>query len=374
MRLLRVPFLRLLTAWHRYRHPDQLLRLEDWLAQGRPPESILVFSNTALGDTILSTPALCALRQCFPEARISLFLHRNLMPLFRDHPCADRLIPFHGGFRRFRRTLKALRETRPDVALLLHSNAPQDIPMAYLAGARVILKTPTRSPFRHLLSAQMQPRNDHEARRRMDLVRALGCQAEMPPLRLPNRFVRRPRSELRIGIQAGAADHYKMWPPERFAAVIKRLSGNHPEAHFILTGSRSERPLCAHIEQLASPAPVINRCGNTTIEQLVELVAGLDLLITNDTGTLHVAAALDVPTVSLFSPTSCQEFGPLGPKGLHRVIQKPPPDDLHLPKPRRSNQGMRQIQVEEVVAAALECLHATRQADRLESPLSTGEP
>ncbi len=365
MRLLRVPFLRLLTAWHRYRHPDQLLRLEDWLAEGHPPESILVFSNTALGDTILSTPALCALRQCFPEARISLFLHRNLMPLFRDHPCADRLIPFHGGFRRFHSTMKALRATRPDVALLLHSNAPQDIPMAYLAGARVILKTPTRSPFRHLLSAQMQPRDDHEARRRMDLVRALDCKAEIPPLRLPDRFARRPCNELRIGIQAGASNWYKMWPYERFSEVIRALSEQYPNAKFILTGSPSERGLCNKIESTSSPATIENLCGKTTLEELANIIGGLSLLITNDTGTLHLAAALEVPTVSLFSPTSSREYGAFGSHHLHRAIQKPPPEDMHLPKKMRSNQGMLQIQVEEVITAALECLHATRKKDRL---------
>jgi len=359
MRLLRVPFLRLLVAFHRMRHPGQLLSLEEWKAQGSKPKSILVFSNTALGDTLLSTPALCALRQCYPDAHITLFLHKNLMPLFRDHPCADELIPFHGGFRRFFRTLEALRQAQPDVALLLHSNAPQDIPMALLSGAHVILKTATRSPFRHLLSAHFPRQEKHEVERRMDLVRALGCSVDTPALQLPQRFRRKPGPGLTIGIQSGAADHYKVWPEERFAETILRLSEQYPDARFILTGSPEERAACDRIRMASIPERVENLCGKTSLEQLVEVVAGLDLLITNDTGTLHVAAALDVPTLALFSPTSCLEFGAWGPSRLHHVIQKPPPDDLKLPKKQRSNAGMQQISVDEVVSEARTLLHNT---------------
>ena len=118
---------------------------------------ILLVSSTALGDTVLSTAAMAAVRQSFPEARITALIHRDYAPLFRQCDFLDEVIAYHGGWRRFFTTLRALRRTPPDLALILHGNEPQATPLAYLAGARFIFKLPNTTRFAFLLSNQ-EPR------------------------------------------------------------------------------------------------------------------------------------------------------------------------------------------------------------------------
>jgi ADP-heptose:LPS heptosyltransferase len=190
MRKLKLLALRLWVWIHIRNHPEQLLKLSP---EGAIPEhfraqNILVFSNTAMGDTLLSTPAMFNLRQCFPEARICLFIHKNMRPMFEGLPFIDYMIDFHGSYHRFRETIDNLRNFKPDTALLLHSNAPQDIPMAILAGARVILKPETKSQFKNYLSMEFNDTGQHIIQERNRLVAALGCQVNHEKLHLPGRY------------------------------------------------------------------------------------------------------------------------------------------------------------------------------------------
>ncbi len=93
---------------------------------------------------------------------------------------------------------------------------------------------------------------------------------------------------------------------------------------------------------------VVNMCGKTSIEELPYLVRELKMLITNDTGTMHLAIALKVPTLSLFSPTSATGIGPYQDMKIHRVIQKDGSFIQKLPKKERDDSAMRLISLDEV--------------------------
>ena len=151
MRKIKLLLVRLWVWLHLKHNPEQLIKItpDTGIPEGFPVHSILVFSNTAMGDTLLSTPAIYNLRQCFPEAKISLFIHKNMRPMFDGLSIVDLFIDFHGSYNKFTQTIQELRKAKPDIALLLHSNAPQDIPMAVLSGARIILKPETKSQFRN---------------------------------------------------------------------------------------------------------------------------------------------------------------------------------------------------------------------------------
>src|ERR1035437_2528532 len=112
--------------------------------------SILAISSTAIGDTLLSTPALRSLRLAYPQARISLLLNHNYVPLFANNPDIDEIIPYVGGYRRFFRLVGELRQRRFDLALILHGNEPQATPLAYLSGADFRFKLPNDNDFSFL--------------------------------------------------------------------------------------------------------------------------------------------------------------------------------------------------------------------------------
>jgi ADP-heptose:LPS heptosyltransferase len=338
------------------RNPGQILPIE---ALAAPPSRFLIVSSTAVGDTILSTPAIKSLRRSFPQAAITALFHRKVAPLFAGFPYVDAVVTYAGGYKHFRRTVKQLRQSRPEAALILHGNGPQDIPLAVFSGARFILKHPTETEYKKHLSCRLGKKEQHAIEERLDLVRTIGGREldttlEIPPVQGAG-IEKRVSGLLNpgktwIGFQVGAANVYKMWPVERFRSLAERILGSGPDAAIVITGSREERGLA---EQVAAgfPGRVVNACGEFAMQEWPALIQQLDLLITNDTGTLHLAVALKVPTLSLFSATDSRLIGPYQDPGLHRVIQKEGGFVQRLPKEKRTDEAMRLISVAEVYEA-----------------------
>lgn len=350
--------------------PTKIERInKEW----RPPadlRSILVFSNTALGDTLMSTPAIVSLKQSFPEAKLTLFVHRNMAPLFEGLEQVDEIVRYHGGFRKFLRTVLALRKVRPEAALLLHSNAPQDIPMAVLSGARIILKPPTTSEYKHYLSFQFARKSQHTIEDRLDLVRLIGGTKLTTRMRLPSRYSENRKDLLQdlrgkrvIGFQPGASIIGRMWPVENFAALADRLSEALNEIEIVITASRKEQHLAQKIIDLCATRH-IRYVGIYDIRELPYLVREFSLLVTNDTGTMHLAIALGVPTLGLFGASSASLSGPYQDREIHRVIQKSHENLTGIPKKKRSSAFMRQITVDEVLKVATKMLNPKRVDDR----------
>lgn len=346
-------------------NPTQIERIDkDWVAP-TDLKSILVFSNTALGDTLLSTPAIVSLRQSFPQARLTLFVHRAMAPLFEGLESVDGMVLYHGGFRRFIGTVLALRKACPEAALLLHSNAPQDIPMAVLSGARIILKPSTTSEYKHYLSHRFTPKAQHVIEERLDLVRLLGATRITTRMSLPARYAQRrpgilaqPRGGARkiVGFQPGAANVFKMWPAENFAILADRLAQASQDIEIIITGSRKEQSLARRILDSCTTPHVHNYCGKFNLQELPFLVREFDVLVSNDTGTMHLAIALGVPALCLFGPTSAELIGPYQDIKRHRVIQKTGQSIDGIPKEKRTDDIMRLITVDEVFQTVLAML------------------
>ncbi|NWG32500.1 MAG: glycosyltransferase family 9 protein [Rhodocyclaceae bacterium] len=322
-----------------------------------PPRTFVVVSNTALGDTLLSTPVIASLRASFPAAHIFFVLHPRYASLFLGLDGIDGLLAYDGSYAGLPQAISRLRKIAPDVVLLAHSNGPQDIPLAWLAGAPLILKPATRSPFRAYLSAQMPPLTGHVIEERLNLVRFVGGTQITTRMQLPVRYSgdlpadveRLPQPT--IGFQLGAANHYKQWPVGKFAALAKELLSANPEMNIVLTGSAGERALANELLRLCPDPRILDHTGKWKVDQLPWLLRQFTLLVTNDTGPMHLAIALGVPTVSLFGMTSASAIGPFQDLDRHIVIEKGVDRQAHLPKKRRSNQGMALIGVDEVFAA-----------------------
>lgn len=299
---------------------------------------ILLVSSTALGDTVLSTAAMMALRERFPGVRITGLIHRDYVPLFRQCDFLDDVIAYYGGYRRFFCTLRALRRAQPDVALILHGNEPQATPLAYLSGARFIFKLPNTSRFAFLLSNR-EPRLawrdlGHGMMQRLKIAQLAGALIEGARMRLPITDEARAAvahwlaergvaaRDALIGFQAGASSRGRMWPVAHFAALARMLLAAHPACRFVITGAPHERARCAAIAGDIGAAAV-TAGGVVAVELLPALVRRCAVLVTGDTGTLHVAVAVGTPTVALFAVSDPAVSGPAYDFDKHIVIHRP---------------------------------------------------
>jgi len=344
-------------------NPGQLKKLDDLT---KCPSRFLVISSTALGDTILSTPAIKSLRRSFPKANIALLLHKKIAPLFVGFPYADIIILYHGGYKKFFHTLEAIRKSKPEAVLIFHGNGPQDIALSVLSGANFILKTPTQSPQKKYLSAVLEQKKQHTIEDRLDIVRmirgkVIDVTLEIPPLADAAKEAKVKKflghdSEL-IGMQLGAANVFKMWPIDNYIKLARLILRTSPFLKIVITGVSTERHLGERIVEACERGRVLNSCGMFAIGELPYLIKRLRLLITVDTGTMHLAIAVGAPTISLFSATDPEITGPYQDYHLHSVIQKDGGFVTKLPKKQRDDRAMKLISVAEVYARYEDFMH-----------------
>lgn len=320
------------------------------------PKSILVISNTALGDTLLSIPALKSLKKSFPKSKISLLVNKKIYPLFKDFEFADKLILYHGGYRKFLTTILKLRKQKPEMTLILHSNSPQDIQLAVLCGSRYILKHPTKSKLKHYLSFDFIQKNQHTIDDRNDIVRKIGGQNIYTKMLLNPKVCQRVKNlelddKIIIGFQLGAADVYKMWQIENFINLAKKLLENK-QIYILISGIAKENYLAKSLVNAVQNQRVINTCGKLNLNELAYVLSKLSTLVSNDTGTMHLSIALQTPTICLFSTTNSNISGfHESQADRHFLIQKNGLDVQALPKKQRNNDNMALISVDEVYEA-----------------------
>lgn len=364
----------LLEAWTRRAAQRDPVRPLESLELCRV-RSVLLVLTTGLGDAVLSTPVFAALRRALPQARLTLFVRSSWAPLFSAEPDLGAVIPYHGKWRRFFATLRALRAQAPDLALVLHGNDPDALPLAYLAGARHILRIPTAGTrFDWLLSNAGREADRvtvpgwHYVDNRLRILDSLGIEpARRSPVIHPS-----PRAQAefsawrqrRLGedpywvLHPWAADRYKTWPPERVREFLAAAMARWPGMRVVITGSGGER---AAAQALAADAPgVVAAAGDLSIDATAALLADARAVVAPDTGLLHLAAALDVPCVGLYAPTRVELVGPRAATATVRALQKPLTCEPCLEKrcPYAEAKCMDQFAAGGVVAALAEVMKA----------------
>lgn len=322
-------------------------------------KNILVVSNSGLGDTILSTPAIISLRESFPDVSITFMVNKKMYLLFKGFEYADDFVLYSSGFFAQVGMVRQLRKKKIDTVFLFHSNGPEDIFFSILSGAKNILKMTdnTNHEFGDIFLNQPNTIVQHDIEKKLDLVRLFDPNSVSKSMRIPEHFYHtqagfnRVEGEVYLGLQMGAQDVYKMWPVENFIELVKLLEQRYANINFVLLGATAyEQDLASQfVAGLNHPDNVVNLCGTSPIQDLPGIVNNLDLLVTNDTGTLHLAVALQKKTVSLFGPTNSKIFGPYQDLELHQIIQVDGEFVNNKPKKLRGQEGMRLI-TQEVVA------------------------
>jgi len=311
------------------------------VSQPLSPANVLVRATNWLGDAVMSLPALRALREALPKERISVAARPGLVDLYARESCIDHVIAYpkpQGLGERLAFAAK-LRAERFDCAILFQ-NAFDAALIAWLARMPVRIGYDRDARGLLLTHAVPAPRPGeiprHERFYYLELLRRAGLVPSLPnveAIRLSGIDAAREAGVRRlagmgiagpvIGISPGAAyGNAKRWPPERFAEAGGEVAATLG-ATVLIFGSADERPLC---EAVAAPvresgAAVRNLAGETTLGEFIEMAAASRLFLTNDSGGMHVAYAVGVPTVAVFGATDATATGPTSP--LARVVREP---------------------------------------------------
>ncbi|HTC91215.1 MAG TPA: lipopolysaccharide heptosyltransferase II [Bryobacteraceae bacterium] len=286
--------------------------------------NILVRATNWVGDAVMSLPALRAIRERFSTARISVLAKPWVADLYGRESFIDEII-FYSGESPWR-TGHDLRVRKFDCAILLQ-NAFEAAWIAWLA------RIPTRIGYKRdgrqllLTRAVNVPKPGeiprHERFYYLELLRRAGLIDVLPEseaIRLSGGGAI-PIGGRVIGVSPGAAyGTAKRWLPERFAEAAGELAKARG-ASIALFGSKTERELCEEVARQLNGHQVTNYAGQTTLSQFIDLASGCELFLTNDSGSMHIASALGVPTVAIFGATDDTTTGPTGRNA--RVVRHP---------------------------------------------------
>ena len=301
---------------------------------------ILLLKPSSLGDVIQALPVLRLLKCQLPAAEIFWWIDSALAPLLEGDPDLAGVVRFErrrwAAPRHWPEMLRSIRWMRAqhfdwviDLQCLARSGA-----FAWLAngkfligldevreGARGFYDVAVRRPSFHTHAADWylavlprlgvpvhknfqwlpeRPEVAAEVKRKWLTEPSVGVQASACP-----------DGTRWIALQPGARWANKRWPAEYFADLIRLLATDFPDRRFAILGGAEDRPL-GEIISRAAPDRCLNLCGETSLPEMVEWLRRCELLVTNDTGPMHAAAALKKPLVALFGPTEPRRTGPYG--------------------------------------------------------------
>lgn len=290
------------------------------------PRRIAIVKPSALGDIVHALPVLGALRERFPSSLITWVVNRGFEPLLVGHPQLDATLPFdRGAFRKLGTALRysyglmnRLRRERFDLVVDLQGLLRTGLICAMTGSPwRVGFANAREGATRFYTHAVEVPDADsiHAVDRYWRIAESLGCRSEkrfVVPLRanevdaVARELAPLPRPW--IAVAAGAKWVTKRWPPAHFAALLKK-SQNEFGGTVLLVGSADDNALSSEIAGRLSGS-VRDYTGKTSLPKLAALLAASDVMVANDTGPLHLAAALGRPCVAPYTCTQVKLHGP----------------------------------------------------------------
>lgn len=308
------------------------------------PGNILVIDFGQLGDVVLSLPALRAIRQRFPDARITVAVGKPANEVVALSGYANQIfevdrVALRDGNKlvsigRIIKFVQKVRRAKFDFVIDLHSLSETNL-LGFLSGARYRLYS--RRPGRSLdYLANFSPRppaeeqSRHAVDRYLDVIQPLGVRnpPRIPVLRTSSAgdlavdaLLQKERAHsgaLLVGLFPGAGHVGRRWPLERYAELADHLIRNERVRVIVFAGPE-EQAMVSHMRTLF-PAPTIF-FDKLTIPQLVSMQARLTLMVSNDTGPAHLAAAVGAPVIVLMDRPTPHQFIPLG--NHHRLIYGP---------------------------------------------------
>lgn len=319
---------------------------------------LVVRQHDQIGDLLLATPALRALREKFPQAYIAVVVRKQTQEILINNPYVDEVLVYYRQIQYWNLStfLTFMRRIRPyDLAIVLNTvsrSFSSDL-IAWLSGARYrlgsIYKKYGLGPgdFFYNLAVPVDTQNGKsQVDYNLDVVRYIGAdttdksyvmvltEAEILQGRQMLQSLHIPPARRLIGVHLGARFENKRWPLEKYAHLCDALV-NLYGAKIVLTRGPGEEKLVETLKQQVQHKESVFISPPTTLRTLASLVRNFDLYIGNDTGALHVAASQKVPLIGLYGPSNPAQWKPIG--------------DIYLAI-RKENGKIDAISVEEVLA------------------------
>jgi len=281
------------------------------------PERIIVIRFSSLGDVVLAEPVFRSLKQKYPQTKIAFATKKEYVGIFEGHSSIDQFFCLDGDFGKLVRTVRAF---NPDLIVDLHKNfRSRKLAGKFPKTQKLTYPKPRWERFLKVLSKSREP-VAHTAERYLkasDSEPKLSL-ATFPKLQTPcsdgqRKWIQPER--FTVGFGLGAKWETKIWPIEHFSQLAQLISKSFPVARFVLFGSEEEYELGnAFKKSFSGSSPVIFVFGQP-LERVKICLSKLDLLVSSDSGLMHLGAALGLPTLGLFGPTHpVLGFAPLGEK------------------------------------------------------------
>lgn len=310
---------------------NKRLKPKESFDSARDFRSIVIYSTTALGDLMFNTPAIKAIRQRYPDAFITLVSSEKNRGLVSDCAYFQQVVYWDEKIKDIVGLVSSLKKSKPELAIILHSKAPYDVLSAVMAGCEYVFKdvygNKTTGMEKWIVNSPVLF-DGHLIQRKLNLLKLLDCDVSDKEMFIPIIFpeVDKDTTKISIGFQMGASETLRCWPVTRFVELAEKLSLLGPEYRIVLIGTNKEK---GYEQEFFNALPesakgsVVSYIGKTDLKTLLGILKNVDVLVTGDTGPLHLAVALKTRTVSLFVTANPSHTGPYQDPELHQILQVP---------------------------------------------------
>lgn len=290
---------------------------------------ILILKPSSFGDVIQAIPVLRLIKRHRPNARVSWWLDEDLLPVLKGDPDLEAVIPFprrrlarREAWSEFARGIMDVRRTGFDWVIDLQALARSAGFAWFAGGTRTIGLGDFRegAPLFYDEWIRRPADRPHAVDWYLDVLPALGVPRDSPFEWMPARqdweagFLERwtPLEGRWVAFQPGARWNNKRWPPSHFIELGRRILTARPDSRIVVFGSRGDRALGRSIADALPGGRVLDLTGLTNVGELTGWLRRVRVLVTNDTGPMHLAVAVGCPVVALFGPTHPDRTGPYG--------------------------------------------------------------
>ncbi len=287
--------------------------------------NILIIKLRYIGDVLLATPTIRAIKAAWSDVRVTMMVNRGTEDVLSGNPDVDEILALDkGSLEAQGRLIAGLRRRRFDTVIDL-TDGDRSAFLSWVSGAPVRIGFNDEHRWRgkwYTRVVQSLSGIQHRIDRDLEALEPLSIQARSKDLQLrltPEEAnsadellgqLGVQRSQSMVILQPGARYWFKAWPPERFAELADRLTSQYG-CQVLIGGSDQDIDLAQQIRQMAKSSLVI-MAGRTTIKQFAAVAKKSALFVGSDSGAMHIAAAVGAPVVALFGPSNPAEWGPRG--------------------------------------------------------------